>query len=134
MSKLSSIEGIGKAYSEKLEEIGVYSVEQLLKLAGSRKGRKDIAEKANVSEKLLLNWVNRADLCRIKGIGTQYADLLESAGVDSVPELAARNPENLLLKLQEVNDKKNLVRAMPYLKQVEKWVSRAKGLPKAVTH
>lgn len=134
MSKLSAIEGIGKKYSEKLEAAGITSTEQLLAEAGTKKGRKSIAAKADVSEKMLLNWVNRADLFRIKGIGTQYADLLESAGVDSVPELAQRKPENLLLKLQEVNDKKKLVRAMPYLKQVQKWVVRAKDLPRAVTH
>lgn len=134
MSKLSAIEGIGQKYSEKLEAIGIRSTEQLLEVAGTKKGRKEVATKAEVSEKMLLDWVNRADLFRIKGIGSQYADLLESAGVDSVPELAQRNPENLLLKLQEVNDAKRLVRAMPYLKQVKKWVVRAKDLPKAVSH
>ena len=134
MVKLSTIEGIGKVYSEKLEAIGLSTIEQLLERAGSRKGRREIAEKAEVSEQLLLGWVNRADLCRIKGIGRQYADLLESAGVDSVPELAKRNPEHLLLKMQEINDRKGLVRSMPYLKQVEKWVVRAKGLPRAVSH
>lgn len=134
MSKLSTIEGIGEKYSETLENAGVKSVEHLLKEGATRNGRKALAEKTNLSEKLILNWVNRADLFRIKGIGTQYADLLEFAGIDSVPELAQRNPENLLLKLQEVNDKKNLVRSMPYLKQVEKWVGRAKDLPKVVTH
>lgn len=134
MSRLSTIEGIGKKYCGKLEAVGIYSTEQLLAEAGTKKGRKAIASKADVSEKLLLNWVNRADLFRIKGIGTQYADLLENAGVDSVPELAQRNPENLLEKLQEVNDSKNLVRAMPYLKQVQKWVLRAKELPRVVSH
>ncbi|WP_136808759.1 DUF4332 domain-containing protein [Desulfosediminicola flagellatus] len=134
MAKIAMIEGIGKKYSEKLEGAGVGTVEALLERGSTKKGRKEIALKANVSEKLVLNWVNRADLFRIKGIGSQYADLLENAGVDSVPELAQRNPENLLLMLQEVNSTKNLVRAMPYLKQVQKWVGRAKDLPRVVTH
>lgn len=134
MAKIAMIEGIGKKYSEKLEGAGVGTVEVLLERGSTKKGRKEIALKANVSEKLVLNWVNRADLFRIKGIGSQYADLLENAGVDSVPELAQRNPENLLLMLQEVNSTKNLVRAMPYLKQVQKWVGRAKDLPRVVTH
>lgn len=134
MSKLSTIEGIGKKYSEHLENAGISSVEQLLEEGATRKGRKALAARSDLSETMILNWVNRADLFRIKGIGTQYADLLEFAGIDSVPELAQRSPENLLLKLQEVNDKKKLVRSMPYLKQVEKWVGRAKDLPKIVSH
>lgn len=134
MAKIAMIEGIGKKYSEKLEGAGVGTVESLLERGATKRGRKDIADQAKVSEKMILNWVNRADLFRIKGIGSQYADLLENAGVDSVPELAQRNPENLLLKLQEINTSKHLVRAMPYLKQVRKWVGRAKDLPRVVTH
>jgi predicted flap endonuclease-1-like 5' DNA nuclease len=134
MAKIAMIEGIGKKYSEKLESAGVGTVEALLERGATKNGRKEIAQQANVSEKMILNWVNRADLFRIKGIGSQYADLLENAGVDSVPALAKRNPENLLMKLQQVNDNRHLVRAMPYLKQVRKWVGRAKDLPKVVTH
>ncbi len=134
MAKIASIEGIGKKYSEKLENAGIKSVELLLELGATKKGRKELAQRASVSEKMILNWVNRADLFRVKGIGSQYADLLENAGVDSVPELAHRDPENLLLKLQEVNNTRKLVRAMPYLKQVRKWVGRARDLKKVVTH
>jgi predicted flap endonuclease-1-like 5' DNA nuclease len=134
MAKIASIEGIGKKYSEKLENAGIKSVEVLLEIGATKKGRKELAERTSVSEKMILNWVNRADLYRVKGIGSQYADLLENAGVDSVPELAHRDPENLLLKLQEVNNTRKLVRAMPYLKQVRKWIGRAKDLKKVVTH
>lgn len=134
MAKIASIEGIGEKYGEQLEQAGVKTVEALLEVGATKRGRKEIAAKMNVSEKMILNWVNRADLFRIKGIGSQYADLLENAGVDSVPELAQRNPEHLLLKLQEVNEAKHLVRSMPYLKQVRKWVGRAQDLPKVVTH
>lgn len=134
MAKIASIEGFGKKYSEKLERAGVTTVEALLRMGATEQGRKQIAEKAAVSEKMILNLVHRADLFRIKGIGSQYADLLENAGIDSVPALAQKDPEHLLLKLQEVNDTRHLVRSMPYLKQVRKWVGRAKDLPKVVNH
>lgn len=134
MAKIASIEGIGEKYGEKLEKAGVKTVEALLEIGATKKGRQEIAVKMKVSEKTILNWVNRADLFRIKGVGSQYADLLENAGVDSVPELAQRNPEHLFLKLQEVNNAKHLVRSMPYLKQVRKWVGRAQELPRVVSH
>lgn len=134
MTKITSIEGIDIKNSDKLARVGITTVEALLQIGATRQGRKEIAEKTDLAEKLVLNWVNRADLYRIKGIGSQYADLLENAGVDSVPELAQRNPEQLLLKLQEVNDSRNLVRSMPYLKQVSKWVGRARDLPRVVSH
>ncbi len=134
MAKLSEIEGIGEAYATKLTEARVTSLEGLLTVGGEKKGRKDIAEKTGISEKLILNWVNRADLSRIKGVSTQYADLLEVAGVDTVPELAQRKPENLQLKMVEVNEEKNLVRKVPTAAQVEDWVAQAKELPRAVSH
>ncbi len=134
MTHLSEIEGIGAAYDEKLKEAGINSIEQLLEIGCEKKGRKEIAEKTGISEKLILNWVNRADLTRINGVSTQYADLLEHAGVDTVPELAQRKPENLHAKMQEVNDAKNLVRKTPSLSQVEDWVTQAKELPRVVTH
>ncbi len=134
MAKLSDIEGIGDAYAAKLKEAGVASVESLLKMGSDKKGRKEIAEKSGLNEKMILNWVNRADLTRIKGVSTQYADLLEASGVDTVPELATRNAENLCNKMIEVNNEKKLVRQTPGLAQVESWVMQAKKLPKVVTH
>lgn len=134
MTKLADIEGIGEAYSAKLEDAGVSSLENLLKTCCEKKGRKEIAEKSGISEKLILNWVNRADLSRIKGVSTQYADLLECAGVDTVPELAQRNAENLQAKMAEVNEEKSLVRKVPALSQVQDWVAQAKELPRVVTH
>ena len=134
MTKLSEIEGIGETYSAKLESAGVSSLENLLSNCCEKKGRKEIAEKSGISEKQILNWVNRADLSRIKGVSTQYADLLEYAGVDTVPELAQRNPENLQLKMAEVNEDKHLVRKVPTTSQVQDWVSQAKELPRVVTH
>ena len=134
MAKISEIEGIGEAYAAKLKEAGVATLEKLLKVSGAKKGRKELAAKTGISEKQILNWVNRADLTRIKGVSTQYADLLEFAGVDTVPELAQRKPENLHAKMVEVNEKKNLVRKLPTVSQVKDWVAQAKKLPRAVTH
>jgi len=134
MSKLSEIEGIGEAYSEKLKEAGVSTLEQLLEACCEKKGRAEMADKSGLSEKLILGWVNRADLARIKGISTQYADLLKVAGVDTVPELAQRKAENLQAKMAEVNEEKNLVRKIPTTSQVEDWVSQAKELPRVITH
>lgn len=134
MTKLSDIEGIGEAYSEKLAEAGIGSLEKLLEICCEKKARKETAEKTGVSEKLILNWVNRADLSRIKGVSTQYADLLECAGVDTVPELAQRNAANLQAKMAEVNEEKNLVRQVPSTSQVESWVAQAKELPRVINH
>lgn len=134
MRHIETIEGIGQAYGAKLLAIDIKTTDQLLEQGATKKGRKTIAEKTGISEKLILTWVNHCDLFRIKGIGPQYAELLEAAGVDTVPELATRNPENLMDKLTEINDDKKLVRAMPYLKQVNRWVEEAKDLPKVVKH
>ncbi|MDD4964065.1 MAG: DUF4332 domain-containing protein [Gallionella sp.] len=134
MTKLSDIEGIGAVYAEKLVAAGVTTQENLLAAGSTKKGRKDMAEKSGISEKQILNWVNRADLSRIKGVGTQYADLLEFAGVDSVPELAQRKSENLHAKMVEVNTEKNLVRKLPTASQVQDWVAQAKELPRVVMH
>lgn len=134
MAKLSDVEGIGETYSAKLEEAGITSLENLLTTCCDKKFRTDIAEKSGITETLILKWVNRADLARVKGVSTQYADLLECAGVDSVPELAQRKPENLQLKMAEVNEEKNLVRQIPTTSQVQDWVMQAKELPRVVTH
>jgi predicted flap endonuclease-1-like 5' DNA nuclease len=134
MAKLSDIEGIGSTYASKLEEAGLTSQDSLLSACCAKKGRTDIAASTGISEKLILSWVNRADLSRIKGVSTQYADLLECAGVDTVPELAQRNAANLAAKMAEVNEEKNLVRKVPTESQAEDWVAQAKELPKLVTH
>lgn len=132
MAKLSDIEGIGEVYASKLEAAGVTSLEDLLEKCAQKSGRKEVAESSGVSEKQILNWANRADLARVKGVSTQYADLLEFAGVDTVPELAQRNAENLAAKMTEVNEEKNLVRQVPSASQVADWVAQAKELPRAI--
>ncbi len=102
MPKIEDIEGIGPVYAKKLSDVGVKTVAQLLKVGAGAKGRDELAEKAGIDRKLILEWVNHADLYRIKGVGQEYSDLLEEAGVDTVVELATRNPENLYAKIQEV--------------------------------
>lgn len=134
MSKVSLIEGIGEAYELKLEAGGVNSVEALLEACATKKGRSQLAEKTGISEKLILKWANHADLIRIKGIGGEYAELLEAAGVDTVPELATRKGENLFKKLQEINDAKSLVRKLPTQAQVEDWITQAAALPRVLTY
>ncbi|MEL7296223.1 MAG: DUF4332 domain-containing protein [Pseudomonadota bacterium] len=132
MTKLTDVEGIGPTYAAKLTAAGCRSQEHLLEIGGTKAGRKKIAQDSGCTEKQILEWVNRADLCRIKGVGSEYSDLLECSGVDTVPELANRNAANLHTKMQEVNEAKKLVRAMPSASQVEDWVAQAKKLPRAV--
>jgi len=102
--KIAEIEGIGEAYAAKLIMAGVETSEELLKAGATPKGRKELAEKTGISPKLIMTWVNHADLFRVKGVGPQFAELLEASGVDTVKELAARNPENLAERVREVND------------------------------
>ena len=134
MAKIEKIEGIGPAYGEKLRGVGITTVEALLEAAASPKGRQEMAEKTEITEKLILEWANLADLFRIKGVGEEYSDLLEEAGVDTVVELARRNPENLYNALKEINDEKKLVRALPGPNQVKSWVEQAKELPRVMTY
>ncbi len=134
MKSLVMIEGIGETYAAKLKEAGVGSVEALLKKGSTRKGRETLAEAAGVPEKLVLKWTNHADLARIRGVGGEYAELLEAAGVDTVPELAGRKPENLFAKMVAVNGEKKLVRKLPTEKQVAGWVEQAKGLDRVIQY
>jgi predicted flap endonuclease-1-like 5' DNA nuclease len=134
MTKLVDIEGIGPAYAQKLEAAGLKSLEDFLNKATTPKARKELAEKTDISDALILKWANRADLYRIKGIGSEYSDLLEAAGVDTVPELAQRKPENLLEKMDVVNKEKQLVRRPPAISMVTDWVAQAKKLPRVLTY
>jgi predicted flap endonuclease-1-like 5' DNA nuclease len=134
MTRIIDIEGIGKTHAETLTANGISTVEELLEAGSTPKGRKDLAEKTGISGKLILEWVNRCDLFRINGVGEEYGDLLEVAGVDTVPELAQRNPANLYQTIVEVNEEKELVRRMPSESQVEDWINQAKQLPRIVTY
>jgi len=134
MAKLETIEGIGSVLADKLRAAGVGSVEKLLEEGGTRAGRSKLEKATGIEHKRILRFVNCADLMRIKGVGEEYSELLEAAGVDSVPELAQRNAESLHQKLEEANEKRKLVRSVAGVAQVEKWVAEAKSLPKAVHH
>jgi predicted flap endonuclease-1-like 5' DNA nuclease len=134
MAKIEEIEGIGESIGAKLRAAGVNTVEGLLAAGASAKGRKELEGKTGIDASRLLGWVNKADLCRIKGVSTQYSDLLEAAGVDTVKELRNRKADNLTAKMEEVNAAKNLVRRTPPLASVESWIAQAKELAPAVSH
>lgn len=131
---LTNVEGIGEVYAGKLKKLGITKTHDLLSEGATPAGRKKIADASGISSKLILEWVNMVDLFRVKGIGEEYADLLEEAGVDTVPELAQRNPENLYQQLLKTNAEKNLVRRSPGLSEVKSWVTQAKKLPRVVTY
>jgi predicted flap endonuclease-1-like 5' DNA nuclease len=134
MTKLTKIEGIGDTYAGKLKAAGIDTVEQLLDVGATPNGRQDLEEKTGIGHKLILEWVNLADLMRINGVGEEYADLLEEAGVDTVKELRNRNPDNLHAALLETNEQKRLVRQVPGPNQVSDWVKQAQALPPKVTY
>lgn len=134
MANIMEIEGVGKTYATKLQSAGVVTVEDLLECGGPKQGRKQLAEKTGIDEGLILEWVNHADLSRIKGIGSEYSDLLEEAGVDTVVEMARRNPENLYRQLEVINEQKKLCRRLPGQAAVEDWIAQAKALPRMVSY
>lgn len=131
---ITEIEGIGPVFKEKLGNAGVSTVESLLTKGASKKGRKEIAEASGIDEGKILDWVNIADLFRIKGVASQFAELLKATGVDTVKELRTRNAENLHKALTEKNAEKKLTRVVPALSQVEGFISQAKELEPIVTH
>ena len=134
MTKLTTIEGIGPVFEEKLEKSGINSCEALLEKGSTSKGRDELVAASEIDSGRILRFVNHADLMRVKGIGGEYAELLEASGVDSVPELAQRNAENLAQKISEINESKSLVRSVPSTDMVSGWVAQAKDLPRAVSH
>ncbi len=132
--RITEIEGIGPKYGEKLGEAGITNTDHLLAECGSKKGRKTTADKTGFSEAQLLKWANMADLMRISGVGEEYSELLEAAGVDTVKELKMRRADNLAAKMQEVNETKKLVRQAPSEAQVGKWVEQAKTMEPMISH
>ncbi len=134
--KIDTIEGIGAKYKKVLEGAGIMNTGQLLDRAAKKKGRKELAKEVGIEETLILKWANMADLMRVKGIAKEYSELLEVAGVDTVKELRKRKPENLHKAMCEANDKrkKKMVRQVPGVSQVEKWVASAKELDPVMTY
>lgn len=134
MTKIAEVEGIGPAYAKKLGKADIFSTADLLEQGATPAGRKAIAEKSGISDGLILEWVNRVDLFRIKGVGGEYSDLLEAAGVDTVVELSRRKASSLYQKMAEVNEAKKKVRKLPAESQIEDWIEQAKKLPRAVKY
>jgi len=134
MAKLELVEGIGRVYAKDLRKAGVRSTGSLLVKGATPKGREEIAKASGIGKALILEWVNHVDLFRIKGVGEEYSDLLEEAGVDTVVELAQRNPDNLYEAILSTNAKKRLVRRPPSKKMVKNWVAQAKNLPRKVQY
>lgn len=132
MTSVKKIEGIGGKFAEKLRVYGVTTTEGLLEKGSTPKGRQELAEKTGIPDKLILEWVNLSDLFRVRGIGEEYSDLLEEAGVDTVVELSKRVPENLYAKMVEINAEKKLVRRLPSKVLVTGWVEQAKKLGRVV--
>ncbi len=128
------IEGVGEAYAKKLRAAGITNLAILLEKGASPKGREEIAAKTGISHNLILKWVNHVDLYRVRGVGSEYAELLEVAGVDTVVELSKRVPQHLFEKMLAVNKEKKLVRRTPLLAQVEGWVEQAKKLPRVINY
>ena len=134
MASIDAIEGIGHKFATKLRKARVRTTEALLKQGATRRGRRQLAEKTGLTERQILEWVNRADLMRIKGVGEEYSDLLEASGVDTIKELRRRNAANLLTAMIEINKKKNLVRRLPTEAMVQRWVDGAKELEPIVSY
>lgn len=132
--KVEDFEGIGPAYAAKLQEAGVFTDAQLLERGGSRAGRQALATTTGISPDLILEWANHADLMRLSGVGAQYSDLLEAAGVDSCAELARRNAANLAQTFAELDTARNTVRRLPTEAEVQRWIDEAKSMPVAVEH
>lgn len=134
MASIDSIEGIGHKQATSLRKARIRTVEALLKKGSTRKGRRDVGAATGISTKLILEWVNRADLMRVRGVGEEYSDLLEAAGVDTVKELRRRNPENLLTSMMEVNTNRLRVRRLPTEAMVQRWVEHAGALDTIVKY
>ncbi len=134
MTSIMDVEGIGPIYAENLKAQGINTTEALLQTGATAKGREQLAGATGISEKLILAWTNKADLFRIKGVGEQFSDLLEAAGVDTVVELSKRRADNLTAKLAQVNEEKKLVRRLPTESEVAGWIESAKSLPRVMTY
>ncbi len=132
--KIIDIQGIGPVYAEKLIAAGIETVDQLLEKGCCPKGRKELEEKTGIRGDLILTWVNHADLFRVKGVGPQFSELLEAAGVDTVKELRNRNAANLAAKMLEVNEAKHLCKRTPVEKEIQKYIDAAKALEPKVTY
>ena len=132
--KIEEVEGIGPEFGNKLRDVDIQTTDDLLRRCGDKKGREGVSTETGISEKHLLEWVNLADLMRINGVGEEFADLLEEAGVDTVKELATRNAENLAVAVAEANEKKKLTDRVPSAETIQKWIDEAGKMDPMVSH
>jgi predicted RecB family nuclease len=134
MPSIDSIAGMGVRQATRMRKARIRTTEALLKRGKTRAGRRRIAADTGLAEELIVTWVNRADLMRVKGIGSEYSDLLEASGVETVRELKTRNPTNLHRKMVKVNDQKRLVRRLPTESMVESWIANASRLTSVIKY
>ena len=134
MTDIEKVEGIGPVHAKDLTKAGIHTTEDLLREGTTPIGRKEIEEVSGIPHKLILKWVNMVDLFRIKGVSEEYSELLEEAGVDTVPELSQRNPDHLNQMLADINGKKNLVRRLPSENEIKDWIEQAKSLPSVIKY
>ncbi|MBS1196743.1 MAG: hypothetical protein H6R18_528 [Proteobacteria bacterium] len=134
MAKIEDVEGIGPVFGEKLRAAGVKDTEAMLQNCKTPKQRKELAAKTEIAEAKILKFANMVDLRRVNGIGSEFSELLEAAGVDTVPELAQRKAANLAQAMAKVNEEKKLTRRVPSETEVAKWVEQAKALPRALEY
>jgi predicted RecB family nuclease len=131
---LSMIEDLDEEQATALRALGIRTTEKLLEAAKSPKGRKLLASQINIDEKTLLRWANIADKLRIKGMGKEYAELLREVGVDTVKELKYRNPRKLAQSMAETNRRRKLVRFLPSVSLVTRWIEHARKLTQKITY
>jgi len=135
VARLETVKGISDDHAALLrDKAGVNSISALLKAGSKRAGREKLAKTTGIDLRLILEWVHRADLMRVKGVGREYAGLLEEIGIDTVKELKHRVPENLYQGLQEVNNNKHLVRRLPTMEMVADWIEQASEIPPSVEY
>jgi len=130
--EIEYVEGIGPAVGAQLRSVGVATALDLMVEGATRRGRKHLSDRSGIAQSQILTWVNHIDLYRLKGVAKEYADLLEQSGVDTVVELAQRNPNNLFKRMNEINEQKKLVRRTPHLSEVQSWVEQAKSLKRLI--
>ena len=124
------IEGIGKVYRERLRGLGIETTEKLLELCAAAEGRQQLADRLELPLRTIRDWVSMADLMRLSGVATQFSELLQASGVDSVQELATQDAEELARRLAEVNEKGKLTRTVPNAEKVAAWIEEAGTLRK----
>ncbi|HEY7526451.1 MAG TPA: DUF4332 domain-containing protein [Candidatus Limnocylindria bacterium] len=132
--KIEEVEGIGPVFAEKLGEVGIVTTDDLLERGGKKSGRAAIAIETGINEGMILEWTNHVDLMRIKGVGSEFSDMLEAAGVDSPAELAQRNPVNLAETLAELDMARNTTRRIPSAEMVAGWIAEARTMERSVEH